>query len=254
MSVDVSVKGRVATVTLNRPQTRNALSDEFFAELIDALQRLDRGRQVGCVVVVGQPEAFCAGADLRELSDRTATEVFLGQREELWRALRQVRVPLVAAVSGYCLGGGCELALSCDLIVAARSARFGQPETGIGLIPGGGGSQLLVRALGPSLAADMILTGRRVTAEEAHRVGLVARIAEQDGYLAEATNVAERIAARPRVAQLLAKQALCAARELPFGGGVAFERAAYHLALASGDARRGISAFLASEPPSWKGD
>jgi enoyl-CoA hydratase len=254
MSVETNVDGRVAVVTLDRPDSRNALSDDFLQELVDVLVRLDRGRAVDCIVVAGQLEFFSAGADLRELYERTPIEVFLGRRAELWRAVREVRVPLVAAVSGHCLGGGCELALSCDLIVAARSARFGQPETGLGLIPGGGGSQRLTRLVGPALAADMILTGRRLTAEEAQAFGMVARVCEDSDCLAQARALAAEVVARPRIAQMLAKQALSAAVELPFSAGVAFERAAYQIALASGDARRGLAAFLAGEQPAWEGN
>lgn len=157
--------------------------------------------------------------------------------------MRSVRTPLVAAVSGYCLGGGCELALSCDVIVASECSTFGQPETMLGLIPGGGGSQLLARAAGRALAADMVLTGRRLSAEEAREAGIVARVCDTTTWLQEARAVAAKIADRPRMAQLLAKQALSAALELPLTGGIAFERAAYQVALASDDARAGLAEF-----------
>ena len=194
---------------------------------------------------------FSAGADLDELSARDPVDILLGRRAALWRAVREIRLPLVAAVSGHCLGGGFELALSCDLIVASRSARFGQPETGIGLIPGGGGSQHLVRLVGRCVAADVILAGRRLYAEEAHQRGVVARVS--DDWRADAVAVAQEIAGRPRVAQMLAKQALWAALELPLVGGIAFERAAYQVALASADAREGLAAFTEDRQPVWSG-
>jgi enoyl-CoA hydratase len=253
MSVDVQLDEVVATVTLNRPETRNALSDGFLEEVVDQLQILDRSGEVGCIVIAGQERFFSAGADLGELSAREPIDVFLGRRAELWRSVREVRVPLVAAVSGHCLGGGCELALSCDMIVASRTARFGQPETGLGLIPGGGGSQLLVRLVGRAVAADMVLTGRRLSAEEAQQLGLVARLCDEGDWLDQACAVATEIASRPRVGQMLAKQVLSAALELPLGGGIAFERAAYQVALASSDAREGLAAFVDGRDPIWCG-
>jgi enoyl-CoA hydratase len=252
MGVEVRHHGATATLLLNRPATRNALSDELLEQIVDSLQALDRGRQVGCVVIAGQDRFFSAGADLGELTARSPIDVFLGRRAELWRAIRDVRVPLVAAVSGHCLGGGCELALSCDVIVASRTASFGQPETALGLIPGGGGSQLLVRLVGRSVAADMVLTGRRLDAEEAHLRGIVARLCDDD-WLEQAEEVARSIAARPRVGQLLAKHALAAAMELSLGGGIALERAAYNVALASGDAREGLAAFAERRDPIFRG-
>ena len=235
--------GAVATLTLNRPERRNALSDGLLEELVERLRALDRGGDVGCVVIAGHDRFFSAGADVAELLARSPTEVFLGRRAELWRAVREVRVPLLAAVSGHCLGGGFELALSCDLIVASSISSFGLPETGLGLIPGGGGSQLLPRLVGRAVAADMVLTGRRLDADEAHRRGIVARIADSDAWRAEAAAVAAEIAARPRVGQLLAKQALAAALETPLGSGIAYERAAHQVALASDEARAKLAAF-----------
>lgn len=252
MSVEVLRDGAVATVTLNRPEARNALSDAFLGEVVDCLQQLDASGEVGCIVISGQDRFFSAGADVAELSERDPIDVFLGRRAELWRAVREVRVPLVAAVSGHCLGGGFELALSCDLVIASRSASFGQPETGLGLIPGGGGSQHLVHAVGRAVAADMIFTGRRLDAEEAHLRGIVARVCDA-GWREEAAAAARAIAERPRVGQMLAKQALWAALELPLGGGIRFERAAFQVALSSADAREGMAAFIDGRQPVWRG-
>lgn len=249
----MSQEGAVATLTLDRPGSRNALSDDFLGELVATLRGLEYRGDVSCVVIAGGDRWFSAGADLAELSSRSPIDVFLGQREEHWRTLRAIRLPLVAAVSGACLGGGFELAMSCDLIVASQSARFGQPETGLGLVPGGGGSQLLVRLVGRAVAADLILTGRRLGAEEACRLGIVSRLADKGRWLDEAQAVAAEIAARPRVAQLVAKQVLRAALDLPLSGGIAFERACYQVALASSDAREGVAAFLERREPVWTG-
>jgi enoyl-CoA hydratase len=252
MSVAIERDGDIAIVTLERPESRNALSDSLLGQVVDQLEELDRCSEVGCVVIAGQERFFSAGADVSELANRDAIDVLLGRRAGLWRAMREVRVPLVAAVSGYCLGGGFELALSCDLIVASRSARFGQPETALGIIPGGGGSQHLVGLVGRVVAADMILTGRRLDADEAHRRGIVARLCDED-WREQAIAVAHEIARRPRVGQMLAKQALWAALELPLAGGIRFERTAFQVALSSADAREGLTAFTESRPPVWQG-
>lgn len=249
MSVTLTRQGPVATLTIDRPESRNALSDDLLGAVVAALREAERAGDVTCVVITGQERSFSAGADLSELAARSPVDVLLGQREAHWRALREVRLPLVAAVSGACLGGGFELALSCDVIVASPTARFGLPETGLGLIPGGGGSQLLVRLVGRAVAADLILTGRRLGAEEAHRLGIVARLAEEGRWLEEAMAVAAEISARPRVAQLLAKQAIWAALEMPLSSGIAHERACFQVALASGDAREGLASFLERREP-----
>jgi len=249
----VEREARVAVATLDRPATRNALSDDFFAEIVATVRALDRDPEVGCVVIAGHDGAFSTGADVRELSLQTPVEVLLGRRAELWRQLREVRTPLLAAVSGHCLGGGFELALTCDAIVASPTATFGLPETGLGLMPGGGGSQLLARLLGRALATDLVLTGRRLTAQEALQFGIVARLAGAEGWLAAAKTMAGEVAGRPTVGQLLAKQALTAAFELPLSGGIALERSAFQVALASADAREGLAAFVEGRDPQWSG-
>jgi enoyl-CoA hydratase len=244
-SVSVVHEGAVAILTLARPESRNALSDEFLAELVDAVYAAERAAEVGCVVVAGHEDYFSVGADIHELAARAPEEVLRGPRERLWSDLRAARIPLVAAVSGHCLGGGCELALSCDLIVASETARFGQPETRLGLIPGGGGTQLLARAVGPAVAADMVLSGRILDAPGAGLAGLVARVVAPELWLETAVEVATTIAARPPLGVTLAKQALGLAREAPFGVGAAFERALYNHALADADTREQLAAFAA---------
>jgi enoyl-CoA hydratase/carnithine racemase len=244
-SLQISKTGQVGTVVLSRPEVRNALSDEFLGEIVDACAAFDLDGDVGCVVIAGQPDYFSVGADLHELAKLDPTEVLLGRRAALWRALREVRLPLVAAVSGLCLGGGFELALSCDLIVASTGARFGQPETALGLIPGGGGSQLLVHLVGRAVAADLLLTGRRLSADEALALGLVSRVCDVDDLRVAAEALAAGIAARPPVGRLLAKQALNAALAPAHSGGIPLERALYNVALTTDDARQKLEAFSA---------
>jgi enoyl-CoA hydratase/carnithine racemase len=241
--LSVELDDGVATVRLERDASRNALSDGFLAELVSTLVELEAGREVGCAVIAGRPGFFSVGADIHELAAREAADVLRGSRAESWRRLRDLRLPLVAAVSGRCLGGGCELALSCDLIVASADATFAQPETALGLIPGGGGTQMLVELVGRGVAAEMILAGRVLDAAEAKDLGLVAAVAGPDHWLEEAQALAGRIAARPALAQLLAKQAIRAAADAPLHAGVALERALYQVALAEPEARRRLSEF-----------
>jgi enoyl-CoA hydratase len=242
----VSREAPIATVTLNRPRELNALSDALLRALVTGLQELDADADIRCVVVAGDDRAFAAGADIREIAATTPVELYGGDRTALWTAIRQVRTPLVAAVSGHCLGGGCELAMCCDLIVAADSARFAQPETSLGLTPGAGGTQRLVRAVGKALAMDMVLSGRRLSAEEALAAGLVARVTPADRWLPEAQDVARTIAERSVLATRLAKESVDRAFEVPLGAGLEAERHSLYLALADGDARERIHAFLAS--------
>src|SRR3989440_2084619 len=186
----------VAVVLLNRPRQLNALSDELMDELVSELQRLDRDEAIRCIVLGGSERAFAAGADISELAQSSAIELYYARRVERWDAIRNLWTPLVAAVSGYCLGGGCELAMSCDLIVASETARFGQPETGLGIIPGAGGTQRLTRAVGKALAMDVILSGRQLDAREALSAGLLARGVAEEARLAGAEGVARGIASQ----------------------------------------------------------
>ena len=186
----------IAVVRLNRPEARNALSDALMDELVARLSELDADDEVRCIVLAGDERAFAAGADIAELAAATAVELYQAPRVARWDAIRKLSTPLVAAVSGWCLGGGCELAMTCDLIVASDTARFGQPETGLGIIPGAGGTQRLARAVGKALAMDMVLTGRVLSAEEARSAGLVARVVAKEAWLDEARRVASEIAAR----------------------------------------------------------
>ena len=242
----------VAVVRLNRPEARNALSDALMDELVAALSELDADDEIRCIVLAGDERAFAAGADIAELAASTAVELYQAPRVARWDAIRKLSTPLVAAVSGWCLGGGCELAMTCDLIVASDTARFGQPETGLGIIPGAGGTQRLARAVGKALALDMVLTGRVLTAHEALAAGLVARVVAREAWLGEARRVAGEIAARAPVAQRLARESLDRAFETGLDSGLDFERKALYLAFASEDAREGLTAFVEKRRPEWK--
>jgi enoyl-CoA hydratase len=251
--VRVERDGRVAVVLLNRPKQLNALSGELMGALVAALQALDEDREIRAIVLGGNERAFAAGADIAELAAGTPISLYENRRIDAWDAIRAVRTPLVAAVSGFCLGGGCELAMLCDLIVAAESAKFGQPEINLGVLPGAGGTQRLTRAVGKAVAMDLILTGRMLTAREALSFGLVARVVAQEAWLGEAKRVAAEIAAKSPISVRLAKEAVDKAFEAPLSVGVEFERRAFYLARASEDATEGLNAFIEKREPEFEG-
>jgi enoyl-CoA hydratase len=251
--VQVERDGAIAVVLLNRPEQLNALSDELMDELVSALEELDRDKAVRAIVLGGSERAFAAGADIGELAEVSAVELYYQRRIERWDAIRGLWTPLVAAVSGYCLGGGCELAMACDLIVASELAEFGQPETGLGIIPGAGGTQRLSRAVGKALAMDVILSGRRLSAREAHAAGLVARVVAKEAWLDEAKRVARAIAEKGPVATRLAKESVDRAFESTLATGLEAERRALYLAFASEDAKEGLTAFTEKRKPEFKG-
>jgi enoyl-CoA hydratase len=245
--------GPVAVVLLNRPDQLNPLSDDLMDELVSKLEELDRDDALRAIVLGGSERAFAAGADIGELARASAIDLYYQRRVERWDAIRALWTPLVAAVSGYCLGGGCELALSCDLIVAGETAQFGQPETGLGIIPGAGGTQRLTRAVGKSLAMDVILSGRRLNADEALRAGLVARVVAKEAWLEEAKRVARDMAEKGPVATRLAKESVDRAYETMLAAGLEAERRALYLAFASQDAKEGLTAFTEKRKPSFEG-
>jgi enoyl-CoA hydratase len=251
--VQVERDDPIAVVLLNRPDALNALSDELMDELVTALGELDRDPAVRCIVLGGSERAFAAGADIGELAQATAIDLYYQRRVERWDAIRSLWTPLIAAVSGYCLGGGCELAMSCDLIVASETAQFGQPETGLGIIPGAGGTQRLTRAVGKSLAMDVILSGRRLNAREALAAGLIARVVAKEAWLDEAKRVAREIAEKGPVATRLAKESVNRAYETTLSAGLEAERRALYLAFASEDAKEGLTAFAEKRKPEFKG-
>jgi enoyl-CoA hydratase len=253
MTVRVDREEHIAVVILDRPQQLNALSTQLMNELVGALEELDADPEVRCVVLAGNERAFAAGADIDELADASAMDMLAQRRVGQWDSIRTLRTPLVAAVSGWCLGGGCELAMACDLIVASETARFGQPETGLGIIPGAGGTQRLTRAVGKAKAMDVILSGRFLDAREAERAGLVARVVAREAWLEEAKAVARAIATRGPVAQQLAKAAVNRAFDTTLEVGLDYERKQLYLAFASEDAREGLTAFTEKRDPDFKG-
>jgi enoyl-CoA hydratase len=245
--------GRVGVVLMNRPQQLNALSGDLMDAVVAAVTELDGDPEIRAIVLGGGERAFAAGADITELAAGTPISLYESRRIDQWDTIRDLRTPVVAAVSGFCLGGGCELAMLCDLVVASETAKFGQPEINLGVLPGAGGTQRLTRAVGKAVAMDMILTGRMLSAREALAAGLVARVVAKEAWLAEATRVAAEIAAKGPIAVRLAKEAVDKAFEAPLAVGIEFERRAFYLARASDDAGEGLNAFVEKRPPDFKG-
>ena len=245
--------GHVGVVILNRPEARNALSPELMDELGAALERLDADDEVRCIVLAGSDEVFAAGADIRALRDRTFGDAVFHPTAAFWKRVAACRTPLIAAVSGYALGGGCELALACDMIVAADTAQFGQPEITLGIIPGGGGTQRLARVLGKQRTMELVLTGRRFSAEEALEWGIVNRVVKRGAWLNEAIDLGHVVASGPPLAAKLAKQAVLTADESNLAAGLDQERRLYELAMATEDRVEGMSAFLDKRRPDFRG-
>lgn len=243
----------VGLVRLNRPAARNALRRALLGEIAEALEAFDREEGIGCLVLTGNEQAFSAGADITEMSGESPMAIRESGMIERWQRVRAIRKPIIAAVSGWCLGGGCELAMTCDVIVASESARFGQPEINIGVIPGAGGTQRLTRAVGKSLAMEVVLNDRRLTAQEALQAGLVSRVAPVERYLEEAVELAAQIAARAPLGVRLGKEAINQAFETGLTGGMAYEKQLFTLLFASEDQKEGMAAFLEKRKPQWKG-
>jgi enoyl-CoA hydratase/carnithine racemase len=251
--VSTTVDGHVACCRLNRPEARNALSPELMDELAAAVEGYDSDPEIRCIVIAGSDEVFAAGADIGALRERTFEESLRHPAAAFWPRLAACRTPLVAAVSGFALGGGCELALLCDLIVASETAELGQPEITLGIIPGGGGTQRLARVLGKQRTMELVLTGRRIDARQAERLGLVNEVTGADEWLERAMELAQRIAKRPPIAARLAKQAVIAADEMTLTAGLEHERRLYELAMATEDRIEGMDAFLEKRKPEFKG-
>jgi len=251
--VEVTRDGHVALLQLNRPEARNALSPELMEALAVELERLDPDPEVRCVVIAGSDKVFAAGADIKAMAERSFEQALRHPAAAFWRRLAAIKTPLVAAVSGYALGGGCELALACDMIVAAESASFGQPEINLGIIPGGGGTQRLARVLGKQRAMEYVLTGKRFGAPEAREMGLVNRVVADDAWLEQAMALAAEIAEKPPIASRLAKQAVLAAEETALAAGLETERRLYELAMATEDRVEGMRAFLEKREPRFQG-
>jgi enoyl-CoA hydratase len=248
----VETKGRVGIIRLNRPQALNALNRALKAELAQAIDAFEADDAIGCMLITGSDKAFAAGADIKEMADKTFIEAYLGNFAGNWDRAARTRKPIVAAVAGFALGGGCELAMQCDLIIAADNAKFGQPEIKLGVIPGIGGTQRLARAVGKAKAMDLILTGRMMDAAEAEKSGLVARVVPAASLMEEAMKVAETIAGMSLPAVLAAKEAVNRAFESPLSEGVVFERRIFHSLFATEDQKEGMRAFIEKRPPRWK--
>jgi enoyl-CoA hydratase/carnithine racemase len=251
--VESSRDGHVALLRLNRPEARNALSPEVMETLAAELERLDPDPDVRCVVIAGSDKVFAAGADIKALSERSFADALSHPSASFWRRVAAIKTPLVAAVSGFALGGGCELALACDMIVASDTARFGQPEITLGIIPGGGGTQRLARVLGKQLAMEYVITGRQFDADMAHEMGLVNKVAKKNRWLEEAMELAHTVAERPPIAVRLGKQAVLAAEESGLSAGMENERRLYEIAMATEDRIEGMQAFLEKREPKFEG-
>jgi enoyl-CoA hydratase len=250
--VETPVPG-VGLIRLNRPQVLNALSGRLMEELLDAAQRYDTDTDIGALVVTGSDKVFSAGADINEMAESSVAGMLRRGMTDRWLRLQRLHKPLIGAISGHCLGGGCELALICDLLIASTTASFGQPEINIGVIPGAGGTQRLARAVGKSLTMEMVLNGRRLTAEEALRAGLVSRVEPVERYLDEAIALAAQIAARAPLAVQLGKEAVNKAFELPLHEGLAYEQKLFYLLFGTEDQKEGMQAFREKRKPVWRG-
>jgi enoyl-CoA hydratase len=244
----------VALVWLDRPEVLNALDYKTLGELTDALEALDADESVRCVVITGSGDrAFAAGADIKEMADATPVTMSVANNFARWERIRRVRVPLIAAVRGFALGGGCELAMACDMVVAADDATFGQPEIKIGIMPGAGGTQRLTRALGKAKAMELILTGRNLSAREAYERGLVTQLVAREETVNEALRLASEVASMPPLAVRAAKEAVNRAHELSLEAGLEFERRNFFMLFASDDQKEGMAAFVEKRKPTWRG-
>lgn len=246
-------RGRVGLITLNRPKTMNALNNQLVRELMDALETFDKDDNVGAAVVTGNEKAFAAGADIKEMSDNTVKQMMDTDFVKAFSRIMSMQKPIIAAVSGYALGGGCEVAMSCDMIVASETAKFGQPEITIGVIPGAGGTQRLTRAVGKAIAMEMILNNRMLSAQEALQFGLVNRIVPVERYLDEALKLADEIASRAPVAVRVAKKLVNQAYELSLTDALNQERQDFYNLFATEDQKEGMKAFIEKRKPEWKG-
>jgi enoyl-CoA hydratase len=246
-------RDHVGLIRLNRPKELNALNSVLMEELVIALETFDRDPAIGCLVISGNERAFAAGADIKEMAGASAADMLLRDNIASWDRLRRIKKPIIAAVSGYCLGGGCELAMACDMIVAAENARFGQPEINLGVMPGAGGTQRLTRAVGKALAMEMVLNGRLLSAAEAAQYGLVNRVVPVEVCLDNAVALAAALAARAPLAMRLAKEAVNNAFETYLADGLADERRSFYFLFSTDDQKEGMQAFIEKRPADWKG-
>jgi enoyl-CoA hydratase len=248
-----TVEGEIGIATLNRPNVLNALSHDLMDELVTALEEFDRNEAVKVIILTGSEKAFAAGADIKEMSEETTVSIMLKDRFATWDRVRNIRKPIIAAVSGYALGGGCELVMNCDIIIASETAQFGQPEINIGVIPGAGGTQRLTRVVGKHKAMEMILTGRPITAQEALSMGLVNKVAPVELYLETAKEMAREIASKSPIAVRLAKEAILKTFDAPISEGLQFERKNFYLLFSSEDQKEGMRAFMEKRRATFTG-
>lgn len=253
MIIRTEVHDRAGLIRINRPEAMNALNGTVMEELAQALEAFDTDPAIGAMVITGDERAFAAGADIKEMAEATSVEMLLSDRIGRWDRLRRIHKPVIAAVSGWCLGGGNELAMACDMIVASETARFGQPEINLGVIPGAGGTQRLTRAVGKAVAMEVVLNNRTLTAPEAQMLGLVNRVVPVEAYLEEALRLANEIAVRAPLAVRLGKEAVNHAFESFLADGVADERRAFYFLFSSKDQKEGMQAFVAKRKPEWTG-
>ncbi len=249
----VETHDRAGLIRFNRPQQLNALNGAVMDELVAACEMFDRDPELGAIVITGDERAFAAGADIKEMAGASPVDMLLDDRIGKWDRLRRIKKPLIAAVSGFCLGGGCELAMACDMILASESARFGQPEINLGVIPGAGGTQRLTRAVGKAIAMEVILNGRFLSADEAYRFGLVNRVVPAEQCLNEALKLANEVAARAPLAVRLGKEAVNNAFESFLADGLADERRAFYFLFSTEDQKEGMQGFLEKRRPGWRG-
>lgn len=247
----VSREDRVGTIFLNRPDVLNALSPDLMAELVDALEAFDQDDSIGCMVVTGGHKVFAAGADIKRMAEASAIDMLVMDQLARWDRIRKLHKPVIAAINGYALGGGCELAMMCDMIIAGENAKFGQPEIGIGVIPGAGGTQRLTRAVGKVKAMELILTGRQFSAQEALSMGLINQITPPELTIETAQALAKTIAEKPAMAVRLGKEAILKAFDTTMEGGLDYERKLFYLLFASADQKEGMSAFMEKRAPQW---
>lgn len=248
----VERRERVGIITLNRPKALNALNEQTMREVVEAARELDADTGIGCIILTGSEKAFAAGADIKEMASKSGTEMYNLDWFAGWDGLTAVRTPIIAAVNGYALGGGCEVAMMCDFIIAGDRAKFGQPEINLGVTPGMGGSQRLTRAIGKSKAMEMCLTGRMMDATEAESAGLVARVVPADQLLDNALETANLIASKSLVASMMVKEQVNAAYEMPLAQGIMYERRTFHSIFASEDQKEGMAAFVDKRTPEFK--
>ena len=252
-NIIVETRGRVGLIALNRPKALNALNDALMTELGEALAGFDADEAIGAIVITGNDKAFAAGADIGAMKDWGYMDVYKGEYiTRNWERMKSVRKPVIAAVAGYALGGGCELAMMCDIIFAAEGARFGQPEIKLGIIPGAGGTQRLPRAVGKAKAMDLVLTGRMMDAAEAERAGLVSRVVPADRLMDEALAAAAQIAELSLPSVMMAKESINRAYEAPLAEGILFERRLFHALFATEDQKEGMAAFVEKRKPNFK--